>query len=100
MKLFNVLVDHFERTQYNNFQGWNLLHRAVNLEVLDALKRIGADVDERDGDGKTPLNAACSKGFVDIFDKLIEYGADVNCNDKFEKTRLCMVLVLKATLLL
>jgi len=55
---------------------WNNLAEARRL--LDA----GADPNIQDGDGWTPLQHACSRGYTDIVRLLIDHGADVNARDR------------------
>ena len=81
MKLFMFLVEHFKSIEHRNFQGWNLFHQACkarNMEVLDTLKKIGVDVNEKDENGKCPVHFACENGYFDIFKKLIGLGAKTN----------------------
>ena len=53
-----------------------------DVESLIALLESGADVDERDGKGLTPLMLAALNRKVDIVKVLLEYGADMEAEDK------------------
>jgi len=53
-----------------------------DVESLRALLESGADVDERDGKGLTPLMLAALNRKVDMVKILLEYGADVEAEDK------------------
>jgi ankyrin repeat protein len=55
--------------------------------IVDAIE-AGADVDWKDGAGRTPLFYAAQYGDYDIVVELIERGADVNAPDKALKTPL------------
>jgi len=56
---------------------------AENLELAREKISEGADVNNRDGDGRTALHYAARIGAVDIVDLLMEHGADVNAGDKW-----------------
>jgi ankyrin repeat protein len=60
---------------------------ANNLSEVSRLLSIGADVNVKDDYGFewTPLHRACFYGHVQVFNKLVEYGADIeakNCEDR------------------
>ncbi|MGE0490898.1 MAG: ankyrin repeat domain-containing protein [Vulcanimicrobiota bacterium] len=42
----------------------------------------GADLEERNQKGQTPLIAACWAGYDEVVEKLVQAGADVNANDR------------------
>jgi hypothetical protein len=97
MELFNLLV---ERLKNINYQGWNLISQACiarNTEALDTLKRLGADVNERDKNGNCPIHFACYNGFVDIVEKLIKLGADIMCKDRYGKSSLHEAILIVRT---
>jgi ankyrin repeat protein len=49
----------------------------------------GADVNQSDNDGKTPLHEAAVNGHIEIVKLLLDAGADVNAQDKHGNTPLC-----------
>lgn len=53
----------------------------------------GANVNERDSDrGNTPIHWACAGGHLDAIEVLLEYGADVNAQNKHGRTPLhCLI---------
>jgi ankyrin repeat protein len=53
-----------------------------NLRDVRRLLRAGADIETKDSDnfGFTPLHAACFHGHVQVFNELLEHGADVEAN--------------------
>jgi len=58
-----------------------LLHQAAaagDIEQVKLLISKGADVNERDSCGKTPLHYACEKGHTEVAKMIISRGADVN----------------------
>jgi len=63
------------------------------LSRLEQLIQDGANVNERDTDrGNTPIHWACAGGHLDAIEMLLEYGADVNAQNKHGRTPLhCLV---------
>jgi hypothetical protein len=59
-----------------------------DLGLMCTLLNMGADVNCKDANGKTPLIIASKRGHLDIVKKLLEKGADVNCKDANGKTPL------------
>ncbi len=64
-------------------QGITILHVASENTDTDLLVDLlvvkhGADVNARDGEGYTPLHMAAIHGKMQIVQKLVEFGADVN----------------------
>ncbi|XP_029463268.1 BCL-6 corepressor-like protein 1 isoform X2 [Rhinatrema bivittatum] len=68
----------------NKNAGETLLQRAARLGykdvVLYCLQRDLGDVNHRDNAGYTALHEACSRGWTDILQILLEHGANVNCS--------------------
>jgi hypothetical protein len=62
---------------------------AIVAYLLDA----GADMEARDGDGRTPLVAACAEGRVDAVRALIEEDADLEARDGENRTPLIVASV-------
>ncbi|HKK13728.1 MAG TPA: ankyrin repeat domain-containing protein [Gammaproteobacteria bacterium] len=54
--------------------------------MVSSLLRTGANVDERNMEGKTPLMAAAELGFEDIVAILIDHGADRDATDSYGET--------------
>ncbi|KAG8129154.1 hypothetical protein E2320_015824 [Naja naja] len=54
------------------------IHEAVlagNLDCVKLLIKYGADINQKDDEGWTPLHMACSDGYADIARYLISLGA-------------------------
>ncbi|KAM9326276.1 BCL-6 corepressor-like protein 1 [Gastrophryne carolinensis] len=68
----------------NKNAGETLLQRAARLGykdvVLYCLQRVPGDVNHRDNAGYTALHEACSRGWTDILQVLLDHGANVNCS--------------------
>jgi len=58
------------------------------LDVIPSLIRAGADVNVRDTDGSTPLQAASAGGHKDVVDLLIAKGANIEAQNKRGSTPL------------
>ena len=52
-----------------------------NIEIVKALIKADADVNQSDNEGTTPLHVAASKGYKDLVKALIGADADVNQSD-------------------
>lgn len=55
-----------------------------NLQVLDVLLQRGADPNKAFRTNKSPIQQAADEDRVDIMQRLIEAGADINCNKNQE----------------
>ena len=64
-----------------NDDGVTPLHSADTKEIAELLIANGADVNEKNDDGVTPLHYAALKGHKEIVELLIAKGADVNAKD-------------------
>jgi len=64
-----------------------------NIKRLEELIQDGSDVNEPDWDrGSTPLHWACAKGNLDAIEVLLEYGAEINSQNKHGRTPLhCLI---------
>jgi uncharacterized protein len=60
-----------------------------NNQVIDALLQRGADPNKSFRHNKSPIQQAAHEDRVDIMQRLIEAGADINCN-KNQETPLCI----------
>ncbi|MBO5285086.1 MAG: ankyrin repeat domain-containing protein, partial [Alphaproteobacteria bacterium] len=58
------------------------------LEMTEMLIEAGADVNERDDFGRTPLMEACKRADVTAVEFLLAHGALINLQDKEQKTAL------------
>ena len=63
-----------------------------NATVIEALVRAGADLDQTDNTGRTPLHAA-AQTHPEVFPLLLRLGADPNARDENGKTPLDYALV-------
>ncbi|XP_005358459.1 BCL-6 corepressor-like protein 1 [Microtus ochrogaster] len=70
----------------NKNAGETLLQRAARLGykdvVLYCLQKHSEDVNHRDNAGYTALHEACSRGWTDILNILLQHGANVNCSSQ------------------
>ncbi|XP_069469066.1 BCL-6 corepressor-like protein 1 isoform X2 [Ambystoma mexicanum] len=68
----------------NKNAGETLLQRAARLGYMEVvmycLQRDLGDVNRRDNAGYTALHEACSRGWIDIMQTLLDHGANVNCS--------------------
>jgi hypothetical protein len=67
------------------------IHVACSYNDVATTRRLlqqGADVEERDAIGDTPLHTVCWKGNVECARLLLEYGADVNARNSKSDTPL------------
>ena len=81
-----------EKKQSESIESATPLHIAAHagqLAAVKALVKIGAKLDAKDGDGKTPLmSAATTLEGKEICDHLVDLGANVNAQDKSGMTAL------------
>ena len=65
-------------------------HRTVPDGWMPALRflveELGADVNERDHEGYTPLHHAASRGDLEMIEYLVEHGADVTAVSRYGQT--------------
>ncbi|KAJ0404425.1 hypothetical protein ATCC90586_003059 [Pythium insidiosum] len=72
---------------------WPMLYRAAwygSIDVARLLLQRGADIESRNENGMTALNAAARCGHGDIVGLLIDHGADIEAKDKNGLTALCV----------
>jgi ankyrin repeat protein len=60
--------------------------RENNLPEVSRLLSVGADVNAKDNDGCTPLHEACWKGHVQVFQALLDHGADIEAKTRFKSS--------------
>jgi ankyrin repeat protein len=61
-----------------------LLHAAAydgKADIAQLLIRLGADVNAREVNGRTPLHDAANNGHLDVIDVLVRNGADIEARD-------------------
>ncbi|CAI5446663.1 unnamed protein product [Caenorhabditis angaria] len=71
--------------------GYTALHRASynnNLQVVEYLLSVGADVEARTKDQWTPLLSAANWGNYEVIGKLLSHGVDVNATSNGHLTAL------------
>lgn len=78
--LVSVLMEHGAKMININHKGSSVtcLGLAVHYcdnDIVTALIKHGADVNELDGDGETALSLAAGEGFMDIVKNLLDHGA-------------------------
>ncbi|MHB9107842.1 MAG: ankyrin repeat domain-containing protein [Armatimonadota bacterium] len=66
------------------------LHLAMNPDVVTVLHQRGADINDRAGNGGTPLHFAALNEMPSVAQRLIKLGADVNAVDAEKETPLHM----------
>ena len=67
-----------------NYASYNI----INYKVVKLLIDSGADVNDKDRIGNTPLINACIIGDIEIVKLLLDNGADVNAENKWYNTPL------------
>lgn len=72
---------------------WHAHHNDV-AAVRKLLEEDRSLVHARDYDNRTPLHVASLHGWIDVANCLIEYGADVNAQDRWKNTVLIFNLLL------
>lgn len=89
--LENILLNTHDsdRLEYVNRLD-DLAHSALSYAIttssvngLDAILRMGADLNRRDRVGSSPLMDSCYLGYREIIETLIEHGADISMRDAF-----------------
>ena len=81
----------FNETQNKPVQGalFSAVTRNKVTEAIDIIEQ-GADINEKDELGNTPLIKAASRNFADMVEMLINAGAEVNCANDIGQTPLLM----------
>lgn len=71
----------------------SLLHAACydgKPEIAELLLELGADVNARERDLRTPLHLAANQGHLDVIDVLVQHDADLEAKDVQGKTPLML----------
>jgi len=75
----------------NNLNSWDknrfytpllLAVEDSDIEIIDELVKLGADVNVKDDNGKTALMDAAHEGEIDVVETLIKYNVDVSLTDR------------------
>jgi ankyrin repeat protein len=59
-----------------------------DVSEVRRLLSVGADVNVKDGGGRTPLHWASTNGHVQVLKELVEHGADIEAKDRYGDTPL------------
>lgn len=81
MALCELLLKQESEDDAEMLKSISLLHKAAYLGLEEAIRTMldeGADPNEIDEQGETPLHKAAREGHCDAVNALIEFGADVN----------------------
>lgn len=73
-----------------------LLHAAAydgQVHLVKLLLTLGADIDAREVNGRTPLHHAANNGHQEVIEYLVRQGADVNAIDMTEMTPLMWIKI-------
>lgn len=100
--LHEKLILFLDPTQSNldlvDATGCPRLHNAIkdkNIELIQFLLLLGADVNKKDAQGQTPLHTACKNNEDKIVEILLQYGAYFDQKDSNNKTPLDFLCGLK-----
>jgi len=88
-----LLKDNLNLVSSKDSYGMTPLHLAANRDVAEVLLADNAEVDARDGHGRTPLNLELESGHYDVVELLLAKGADVNARDDNGRTPLHVAVV-------
>lgn len=88
--LISILVEAGAEVDERDFMGKTPLHLASRSTAL-ALVAQGASTEVRDLKGKTALHCACERMAMDVVGALLESKAEVNARDKSNRTPLDLV---------
>ncbi|XP_033323829.2 L-asparaginase isoform X1 [Megalopta genalis] len=61
---------------------------AKDLAKLESLKGYGANITQKNADGRTALHIACCEGDLNVVQCLLRMGASVHIKDRFDRTPL------------
>ena len=82
-----------ERVSRTSLILWHA-HQNDAAAVRKLLEEDASLVKARDYDNRTPLHVASLHGWVDVAKCLIEFGADVNAQDRWKNTVLFSIFIL------
>ncbi|EKX34971.1 hypothetical protein GUITHDRAFT_42184, partial [Guillardia theta CCMP2712] len=82
-------------------QFFSLCHAAHvgDVDTVRILLRQGANIDEKNYDGRTVLHIACAEGNYRMVEVLLNHGADKNIKDRWGNTPLQEAISHKQTLI-
>ena len=88
LKMVKALIILGAKIEAKDEDGRTPLHTAAKVEIAKHLIEKGAQVEARDFDGHTPLMWQCLDENSDVVKYLIEIGAQIHAKDNFGKTPL------------
>lgn len=95
-ELYSLLISYKANIAVKDMYGDTVLHTAtmtsVPVQVLDTLVKAGAEINERNKDGVTPLELAIENKLSSHIKYYAEHGADINSKDTKGNTPLIMAL--------
>ena len=88
IEMVKFLIDSHADVKKTALKHKSPLFFVSDVEIVDLLVSSGANVNNPDDQGLTPLHRASQDGLVDIASALIRHGADVNATDTNKQTPL------------
>ncbi|KAG8529014.1 uncharacterized protein KY384_006703 [Bacidia gigantensis] len=78
-----LLLTHKADVKLENAHGASPLHGVTSAtkSMIKTMIELGASIEQRTRDGKTPLLEACGRNELDVTQELLACGADVNAKD-------------------
>ena len=87
-ELLQILVNNHGNINTLNSKGGSILHFCCygeneTLETVKIVVKAGADLNQQDYHGNTPILICCSTGRLDILTYLVDNGADATITDNY-----------------